>query len=164
MSFCRNCNLELNEEYSFCPECGSKISKSNAFCTCCGNKYEQENKFCPYCGAKNGQSEEAPCTEPVKREEKKVSLKNAIISLVMSAGIMPIFVIYSFFPIFCFFFFPGVILFYCLSIRFANLYEKEANRTIGFTTASRIVALVSLIVGIVLFVIGFSLTIAFFNY
>ncbi len=161
MSICPSCGKELRDEFSFCPDCGSKIGTTNAFCTCCGSKYEKGNCFCPYCGAKNG-----ICT-PVAQEaqkpvEKKTSLKNAIVSLVF-ANIMPVFSLYSMFPIFCFAFFPGVILFYCLTIKYANLYENEAKRTIGFTTASRIVALVFLIIGILLFIVGFYFSFTIFN-
>ena len=162
MSTCPKCNATLNASFTFCPECGNKIENAKRFCTGCGAELDSSHSFCPFCGNKRAQDQATSC-QAREPKEKKVSLKNAIISLVMSAGVMPIFTIYSVIPIYCLFFFPGVILFYCLSIRFANLYEKEAKRTIGFTNASRIVSLVCLIVGIVLFVIGIVLTILFFS-
>lgn len=162
MSTCPKCNATLNDGFTFCPECGNKIENTKRFCTGCGAELDASHSFCPYCGKQRSKEQEPPC-QAEKIGENKVSLKNAIISLVMSAGIMPMFTIFSFFPIYCFFFFPGVILFYCLAIRFANLYEKEAKRTIGFTNASRIVSLVCLILGIVLFIAGIAFTILFFS-
>ena len=114
MSTCPKCNATLNDKFTFCPECGNKIEHLKRFCTGCGAELDISHSFCPYCGKQRATEQEPPC-QAQEQKESKVSLKNAIISLVMSAGVMPIFVIFSFFPIYCFFFFPGVILFYCLS-------------------------------------------------
>ncbi len=150
MSTCPSCNKEYNCDFSFCPACGSAL-KGKRFCSC-GNELNADDCFCCKCGAR---------ADSTVKASPRVSIRNAIISFVF-ANIIPAFSIYSIMPFFCFLFFPGVILFYCLSKKYANMYENEANKTHGFTIASRIISLVCLILGICFFFIGIILTISIF--
>jgi len=145
----------------FCPSCGTKLEKENqAFCTECGQSLNSaqnnaeaytDKAYTPY----NNINEEKSA-DFVSPEPKKVSLRNAIISFVF-ANVMPFFSIYSMVPFVGIFMFPAVIVFFILTLKYRERYIREAGRSVGFTTAAKPIAIVSLILGIFLFIVQFAI-------
>lgn len=50
VTYCSNCNIELNTYLNFCPYCGYQVDSEALFCTLCKQRVEASWQFCKHCG------------------------------------------------------------------------------------------------------------------
>ncbi len=138
----------------FCPSCGSQVNEGNQFCHSCGEKLSQQQQPQP-----QYQTNQDYTYSQQAVPEKKVSIKNSIISFIL--GLVNIELAFCcIFPIACFIFFPGCIILSIFGLKTSKKYVKEAGKSNAFAKIGKILAIVSLVIACIFFIFGLILTFA----
>ena len=141
MAFCQHCVQSNGPQDAFCQSCGAPLAGSQP-------TYQQTQSY----NYNQYSYNQAPVNQ--------VSIKDSVLGFIFSM-LIGTFAYLSMIPTICFIFFPGVIVFFCLALRFKNNYERQAGKSNAFTVLAKVFAIIGLICGIVLFIVGFIFTIEY---
>lgn len=149
MAFCRNCGNQLADGALFCNKCGTKVAAAPQASSAQPASAQPVNQQYSYDNA----SAYVSTNDAAAQNKGK-----AIISLIF--GIVALlFAILSWYPFACFFFFPAAIVFLCIAKAKRNAYIRNVGQDNGMAKAGNICATIAIPVGIVMFIIGFYVSV-----